>query len=105
MIALNFAHHFERYAASLVSILGWGRRIDHQQDYILKFALKMMDDITMMQVPGQYWLEAIPELQYLPGWLYAYLLSSEGLVRFSASSGGPLIAKQHRVIRKTSQKG
>ena len=67
----NFAHHFERYACSLVSIVGWGRRIDHQQDYILQFALKMMNDLTMMQVPGQYWLEAIPELQYLPGWLYA----------------------------------
>jgi cytochrome P450 len=67
----NFAHHFERYACSLVSILGWGRRIDHQNDYILQFALKMMDEITMMQVPGLYWLETIPELQHLPGWLYA----------------------------------
>lgn len=66
----NFAHHFERYAASLVSILGWGRRIDHMDDYILKFALKMMADITMMQVPGNYWMEAIPELQYLPSWIY-----------------------------------
>lgn len=67
----NFAHHFERYACSLVSILGWGRRVDHQQDYIMKFALKMMDELTMMQVPGHYWMEAIPELQYLSGWLYA----------------------------------
>jgi hypothetical protein len=23
-----------------------------------------------MQVPGLYWLEAIPELQYLPSWIY-----------------------------------
>lgn len=67
---VNFAHHFERYAASLVSILGWGRRIDQLDDYILKFALKMMDDVTTMQVPGLYWMEAIPELQYLPSWIY-----------------------------------
>ena len=66
----NFAHHFERYACSLVSILGWGRRVDGLDDYILKFAIKMMDDITMMQVPGLYWMEAIPEMQYLPKWLY-----------------------------------
>src|ERR1700753_2584871 len=66
----NFAHHFERYAASLVSILGWGRRIDNMDDHILKFALEMMNDVTMMQVPGCYWMEAIPELQYLPAWLY-----------------------------------
>lgn len=31
----------------------------------------MMNSITMMQVPREYWMEAIPELQYLPGWLYA----------------------------------
>ena len=67
---LNFAHHFERYAASLVSILGWGRRIDKVDDYILKFALKMMDEVTTMQVPGLYWMEAIPEMQYLPSWIY-----------------------------------
>lgn len=66
----NFAHHFERYAGSLVSILGWGRRIDTMDDHILKLALKMMDDITMAQVPGYYWIEAIPELQYLPAWIY-----------------------------------
>ncbi len=66
----NFAHHFERYAASLVSILGWGRRLDSMDDYVLKFALKMMDDITMMQIPGNYWMEAIPEMQYLPAWIY-----------------------------------
>jgi hypothetical protein len=64
-------HHFERYACSLVSILGWRRRIDRQQDCILKFALKTMEDITMMQVPGQYWIEAIPELQNQPDWLYS----------------------------------
>ena len=68
---LNFAHHFERYACSLVSILGWGRRIDHRDDYILKFALQMMEVITTAQVPGTYWLEAIPELQYMPSLLYA----------------------------------
>ena len=67
----NFAHHFERYACSLVSIVGWGRRVDSLEDYILKFGLKMMDKLTMMQVPGQYWADAIPELQYLPWWLYA----------------------------------
>lgn len=66
----NFAHYFERYAASLVSILGWARRIDRLDDHILAFAVKSMDEVTMMQVPGLYWLEAIPELKYLPGWLY-----------------------------------
>ncbi len=29
-----------------------------------------METITYMQVPGAYWLEAIPELQRLPHWIY-----------------------------------
>ncbi|KAK4937360.1 hypothetical protein LTR10_021969 [Elasticomyces elasticus] len=67
----DFALYFERYACSLVSILGYGRRIESKDDYMLRFAVSMMDGITMMQVPGLYWLEAIPELQYLPSWIYA----------------------------------
>jgi hypothetical protein len=66
----SFAHRFERHAGSLVSILGWGRRINTTDDHILKLALKMMDDITIAQVPGYYWIEAIPELQYPPAWIY-----------------------------------
>ena len=58
------------YILTYNQILGWGRRIDTSDDHILKTALKMMDDITMIQVPGYYWIEAIPELQYLPAWIY-----------------------------------
>ena len=47
----NFAHHFERYAGSLVSILGWARRVDTRGDHILQTALKMMDEITMGASP------------------------------------------------------
>jgi cytochrome P450 len=66
----DFDMGFERYSCSLMSILGWGRRIASKGDYTLKLAIKMMDDITMMQVPGEYWMEAIPEMQYLPTWIY-----------------------------------
>lgn len=36
----QFAHYFERYACSLVSILGWGRRIGSLDDSILKTAVR-----------------------------------------------------------------
>ena len=67
----DFAKYYERYACSLVSILGYGRRVADKEDPMLRFAVNVMDSITLMQVPGLYWLEAIPELQYLPSWLYS----------------------------------
>ena len=47
----NFAHHFERYAGSLVSILGWGRRIDTMEDHILKTAL----DVSCASSADELW--------------------------------------------------
>ncbi|KAH7074368.1 cytochrome P450 [Paraphoma chrysanthemicola] len=67
----DFAKYYERYACSLVAILAYGRRIVSKDDYMLRFAVTMMENITLMQVPGLFWLEALPVLQYLPSWLYA----------------------------------
>ncbi|KAH7389013.1 cytochrome P450 [Cadophora sp. MPI-SDFR-AT-0126] len=66
----DFSLSIERFSCSIVSILGWGRRIAKKNDYIVGLALQMMETVTHMQVPGAYWMEAIPELQYLPHWLY-----------------------------------
>ncbi|KAG4441663.1 hypothetical protein IFR05_002870 [Cadophora sp. M221] len=66
----DFSLSIERFSCSIVSILGWGRRIAKKNDYIVGLALQMMETVTYMQVPGAYWMEAIPELQHLPPWLY-----------------------------------
>lgn len=66
----TFIKAIERYSCSVVSILGWGRRISRKDDYVVKLATEMMEDWTMMQVPGVFWGEAIPELNWLPRWLY-----------------------------------
>jgi cytochrome P450 len=66
----GYVASIERYSCSVVSILGWGRRIGDRDDYIVKLATTLMDDRTGMEVPGAYWMEAIPELQYLPSWIY-----------------------------------
>ncbi|KAK5674339.1 hypothetical protein LTS10_012923 [Elasticomyces elasticus] len=66
----EYVSSIERYSCSIVSILGWGRRISERDDYIVKLATGLMDERTGMEVPGAYWMEAIPEMQYLPAWIY-----------------------------------
>ncbi len=59
----------ERYSCSVVSILGWGRRIDKINDYVAKTALAVMEGVDFI-IPGSYLIESIPELTRLPSWIY-----------------------------------
>lgn len=61
----------ERYSCSVVSIIGWGRRISRKDDPIVERALEFMHTAAQIFVPGDYWMETIPLLSYLPSWLYA----------------------------------
>ncbi|KAK5367709.1 hypothetical protein LTR20_009193 [Exophiala xenobiotica] len=59
----------ERYSCSVVSIIGWGRRIDRMNDPVAQCALGFMEGVDFV-VPGIYFMETIPFLAKLPGWLY-----------------------------------
>ncbi|KAF2459481.1 cytochrome P450 [Lineolata rhizophorae] len=65
----NFELAVERYSTSVVSMLGWGRRIDKINDPVGQVALAFMEGVDFV-VPGLYIMEAIPWLAKLPGWLY-----------------------------------
>jgi len=61
----------ERYSCSVVSIIGWGRRISRKDDPIVERALAVMHQAAQVFVPGDYWMETLPILQKLPRWMYA----------------------------------
>jgi cytochrome P450 len=67
----DFVMAIERYSCSVVSIIGWGRRIERKDDYVVEQACAMMNQAVDIQVPGAYWAETIPELAWLPPWIYA----------------------------------
>jgi cytochrome P450 len=67
----DFVMSVERYSCSVVSIIGWGRRIRRKDDPIVERALNIMHVTAQIFVPGDYWMETIPLLQKLPSWVYA----------------------------------
>ncbi|KAI1624415.1 cytochrome P450 [Exophiala viscosa] len=67
--ATTYVMSIERYSISVVSIIGWGRRIDRMNDYIGQTALKFMESVDYI-VPGAFWMESIPQLARLPSWIY-----------------------------------
>ncbi len=66
----DYVFHLERYACSVVSIIGWGRRIVRKNDYVAKQALEVMANAVDVIIPGLYWMESLPFLTKLPRWLY-----------------------------------
>lgn len=84
----DFDMSIERYSCSVVSILGWGRRIDRMNDAVAQVALSFMEGVNFV-VPGLYIMEAIPWLAKLPEWLYPLpsiiLKSSKHMQRYFAA--------------------
>ena len=65
----DYEKHFERYAASVVSIIGFGRRIASTKDPIISEVLAVMQRAAELNVPGKTFpmlMETFPcELQPL----------------------------------------
>jgi hypothetical protein len=64
----DFEKSIERYSCSVVSVIGFGRRIDKINDYVAQMALQAMEGVDLI-IPGLFLVESIPLLNKLPKWL------------------------------------
>lgn len=65
----EYVAHFERYAASVVSIIGFGRRVSNIDDPIITEVLAVMQKAADLNVPGKSFpmlFETFPYLATLP---------------------------------------
>jgi len=65
----NYVAHLERYATSVVSIIGFGRRIASSQDPIITEVIALMHQTAGLNVPGKAFpmlLETFPALARVP---------------------------------------
>ena len=68
----DYVMHFERYAASVVSIIGFGRRIASSSDPIITEVIAVMQRAAELNVPGTSFpmlLETFPFLARFPNWM------------------------------------
>ncbi|KAK4495582.1 hypothetical protein PRZ48_012850 [Zasmidium cellare] len=64
----DYVAAIERYSCSVVSIIGWGRRIDKLNDQVAQMALAFMEVVNAV-IPGQAMMEIMPWLTKLPSWI------------------------------------
>lgn len=65
----TFFKAIERYSISVVSYIGFGRRVSVMNDGIAQVALKFMEGVDLV-MPGMFPMETVPFLIKLPRWLY-----------------------------------
>ncbi|ORY79768.1 putative cytochrome P450 [Leucosporidium creatinivorum] len=83
----EYVMHFERYAASVVSIIGFGRRINSFKDPIITEVIAAMHLAAALNVPGKSFpmlLETFPFLSYFPRRLAPWM---RGMSRRRSSRG------------------
>ncbi|KAI2641388.1 cytochrome P450 [Hypomontagnella submonticulosa] len=62
-----FRKHLERYAASVIVTVTYGRRVeDVDTDIVVRRNGESMDRLTQVNIPGKYAVERYPALKYVP---------------------------------------
>ncbi|KAK4188886.1 putative cytochrome P450 17A1 [Podospora australis] len=66
----KFREHLERYAASVVVMVTYGRRVtDVRKDEVVEMNRLAMERLTLVNIPGKYAVERYPALKYIPAFL------------------------------------
>lgn len=66
----DFVFAIERYACSVASIIGWGRRIRNAEDDLARLALSFVQTGASLTTPAQHLAESYPWICKLPRWMY-----------------------------------
>ncbi|KAK3290361.1 cytochrome P450 [Chaetomium fimeti] len=63
----GYRTHLERYAASVVVTVTYGRRVeDVRTDAVVQMNAEAMERLTSVNIPGKYAVERYPALKYVP---------------------------------------
>ncbi|KAK3986818.1 putative cytochrome P450 17A1 [Cladorrhinum sp. PSN332] len=63
----GFRVHLERYAASVIVMVTYGRRVvDVRRDRVVEMNREAMERLTLVNIPGKYAVERYPALKYVP---------------------------------------
>ncbi|KAG5720474.1 Steroid 17-alpha-hydroxylase/17,20 lyase, partial [Termitomyces sp. T112] len=65
----HYEQHLQRFAASVVSSVTYGRRVDSVEEWVVKENMAAMDYLTSVNIPGKYLVESWPWLLKLPRFL------------------------------------
>ncbi|KAJ3854256.1 cytochrome P450 [Lentinula lateritia] len=63
-----FRAHIRRYIASLVFEISHGHTVEGDDDYFIRMAKQVDDEISVLMVPGNFLVDFFSFLRYIPDW-------------------------------------
>lgn len=81
----GWEREFDRFTASVVFSVSYGRRIDSADSKIVRDKLNFMQFMASLNVPGAYMAESFPFLKYMPNFLAPWKRDIELLRRMPIS--------------------
>ncbi|KAF8999613.1 cytochrome P450 [Cyathus striatus] len=64
----NWSRHVKMYAASNGLMIGYGHKLDHEDDALLDIVSTAVNEFSELTVNGAYLVDIFPILQYVPAW-------------------------------------
>ncbi|KAI5803166.1 cytochrome P450 [Geopyxis carbonaria] len=96
-----FGKHLERYAASVMVCVAYGRRVDDLDDDIVRQIYERMQYMATLNVPGAYWAESFPLLKHVPDCLAPWKRE----VKQRAAASSALLLSLARDVRSRMARG
>jgi cytochrome P450 len=64
----KFSEHLRTYAGQIILKMGYGWKVDREDDKLVKLANYMNDQFSELTKPGRFLVDFIPAMKYVPDW-------------------------------------
>lgn len=96
---------FDRFTASVVFSISYGRRIDSLDSEVIRERLEFMHFMASLNVPGAYLAESFPILKYVPNFLAPWKRKIQKMAEKEARSNMKLVENVRRDLKTGQEEG
>ena len=101
----EFERHIDRFTASVVFAIAYGRRIDSLNARVIRDRLGFMQYAASLNVPGKYLVESFPILKHLPRFLAPWKGEMQDMGRREAAANLALIERVKADVAREKKSG
>ena len=99
----SFERHIDRFTASVVFAIAYGRRIDSLNAAVIRERLRFMQFAASLNIPGKYLVESFPVLKYVPRWMAPWKREMQDTGREEARANMALVERVREDLAKEKQ--
>ena len=100
----SFEKHIDRFTASVVFAIAYGRRIDSLNAAVIRERLRFMQFAASLNIPGKYLVESFPVLKFVPRWMAPWKREMQDTGREEAKANMALVERVKDDLARMKEK-